>query len=191
MESGGVAGDLLEIETTLIQGADAITIIQDDASVLRAIQDKLQYKMAVVLANFDAGETNDISEVCEGEHGDVKFSGMTWTSNDSIDHTEDGSDGTDEDGELIVEEVADSLDMCSDKFCSACHMAHYSNRPDDRFPTCTDETRYKYTNECGNKDSSMCGSDDLCFRSWPFDDPKKWKSDEFACRPIPARLLTG
>jgi len=41
MESGGVAGDLLKIETTLIQGADAITIIQDDASVLRAIQDKL------------------------------------------------------------------------------------------------------------------------------------------------------
>jgi len=66
MESGGVAGDLLEIETTLIQGANAITITQDDASVLRAIQDKLQYKMAVVLANFDAGESNDISEVCEG-----------------------------------------------------------------------------------------------------------------------------
>jgi len=66
MESGGEAGDLLEIETTLIQGPNAITIIQDDASVLRAIQDKLHYKMAVVLANFDAGENNDISEVCEG-----------------------------------------------------------------------------------------------------------------------------
>ena len=65
MESAGVAGDLLEIETTLIQGANQITIIQDDASVLSAIQNKLQYKMAVVLANFDAGETNDISGVCD------------------------------------------------------------------------------------------------------------------------------
>lgn len=190
----GNVGDLKRIETTLIQGANQISVVQDDANILSAIQDKLRYRMAVVMTNFNAGETNDISGVCDhgGEHGDVNFSGMKWTSYDSIDNTEDGSDGTDGDsGELIVDEVASSLDMCSDDFCSACHMAHYSNNPNNSFPTCTDYTFYKFSNQCGSMDSSMCGSDDVCFRSWPVDDEKKWKSDDFACRPIPARMLAG
>jgi len=189
----GTAGDLKRIETTLIQGANQISIVQDNVEIMKAIRDKLQYRMPVVMANFNAGDVNDISGVCDhdGEHGDVNFSALKWTSNDSIDNTEDGSDGTDGDGEFIVEEVATSLDMCQDDFCSACHMAHWSNNPSNRFPTCTDWTLYKFTNQCGNKDSSKCGADDICFRSYPADDSKKSRSDEFACRPIPSRMLVG
>ena len=189
----GTAGDLKRIETTLIQGANQISIVQDNVEIMKAIRDKLQYRMPVVMANFNAGDVNDISGVCDhdGEHGDVNFSALKWTSNDSIDNTEDGSDGTDGDGEFIVEEVATSLDMCQDEFCSACHMAHWSNNPSNRFPTCTDWTLYKFSNQCGSMDSSKCGADDICFRSYPADDSKKSRSDEFACRPIPARMLVG
>lgn len=143
------------------------------------------------MANFNAGEFNDISGECSttGADGDVIFSAMKWTSKDSMDKTQDNSDGGD--GTLVIEEVATSLDMCNDDNCTACHMAHWSNQPSNRFPTCTDYTQYKYSNACGNKDDSKCGSDDNCFRSWPADDAQKWKSDDFACRPLPTRLLIG
>lgn len=26
-------------------------------------------------------------------------------------------------------------------------------------------------------------------RSWPHSDPNKWRSDDFACRPLPGRLI--
>ena len=82
--------------------------------------------------------------------------------------------------------------MCDEEDCTACHMGHYSNDASKEFPVCVDFTSYKYSNQCGSRqDSSRCGEYDDCFRSWPSDDKKKWKSDDFACRPLPMRLIEG
>lgn len=80
--------------------------------------------------------------------------------------------------------------MCVEEDCSACSMAHWSDDPDNKFPTCTDFNRFKYSNVCRpRQDSSLCGADDLCFNSYPHNDPLKWKSPDRACRPLPRRLV--
>jgi len=37
----------------------------------------------------------------------------------------------------------------------------------------------------------MTGSDQLCHWSYPLDDPKKWKSDDAACRSVPQDYIEG
>ena len=43
---------------------------------------------------------------------------------------------------------------------------------------------YKYANECtsDSQDKSRCTNDCPCFKSWPEDDPAKWRSTHAACR---------
>ena len=62
------------------------------------------------------------------------------------------------------------------------------NSPDDNnLPDPIDEVVYKYTNECtrSSHDKSLCTNDCPCFKSWPIDDPNKWKSVDAACRCLP------
>jgi len=190
-DNEGEPGDLMRIETCLIQGANEYTLTMDDPDYLSAIQDKLQYRMPVVMANFNAGSDNDLSGECASTsttEGNAVISSMRWTSKDALEEENTNND----DGELVIGDVAESIDKCGEDSCSACHKAHWSNAPTTEFYTCTDNTQYKYSNKCtGNQNSDKCGEDDLCFRAWPHDDPNKWKSDDFACRPLPMRLQIG
>jgi len=162
-----------------------ISIVQDEPSVLAPLSQKLRKQMSMVMANFEVGNDNDISGgKCTKHHGGehpVKITDFKWTLNDSIED--------DTPAEMIIDGVATSLDMCGDDTCTGCSMAHWSNDTTKQFPICTNYTIYKYSNKCkARQDLSMCGSDDDCFRSWPHDDRRKWKSDDFGCRPLPQRL---
>lgn len=200
-------GDLKMIETTLTQNSRQLVMIQDDPEVLWGISYKLYASMATVMSNFDAGMDNNISEgQCTTGCGDYKskFMNLRWTRHDSI--WNDGNDGEgegDDDefepepepAELVIGEITESIDECDDEFCSACHYSWYSDSVEDVFPTCTDYTHYKYSNVCKGRgkrfSKELCGEEDLCFKSYPSDDPKKWRSDDFACRPLPGRHMDG
>merc|ERR1711879_512814 len=165
----------------------------DDPDYLSAIQDKLQFRMPVVMANFEAGSNNDLSGECPGvnhSHGNAVMSNMRWTSKDALDN----ENNSDEEGELVIGDVAESLEQCGDDSCSACHKAHWSNAPSNEFYTCTDYTQYKYSNLCtARQNQDKCGEDDICFRSWPHDDPNKWKSEDFPADlfPCASKLVTS
>merc|ERR1712037_1089835 len=58
----------------------------------------------------------------------------------------------------------------------------WSDEPDILYPTCVDTTVYKYTNVCKRENAKKCGSDDLCFISYPHNDPDKWLSKDKECR---------
>lgn len=88
--------------------------------------------------------------------------------------------------ELIIGEVAKSLNDCAEDGCSACHKSWWNTDPSSIIYTCTDTTVYRYNDLCKDHwDQSLCGENDLCFNSYPHGDRKKWKSDRKACRPLP------
>lgn len=92
----------------------------------------------------------------------------------------------------MIGEVAMNVDDCGEPDCSACNVSWYSDDEVDTFNTCTDYTSYKYANICSKwQSSALCGDDDHCFKSYPIADNKRWRSDDFACRPLPDRLEEG
>lgn len=150
----------------------------------------------MVMSNFDAGVSNHISgSECTDVSGDYKskFSNFKWTVHDSLVGNDTDTDPQPQpDEELVIGNVAESLDECDDPYCSACHESWYESDPTEIFPTCTDYTEYKYTHQCRARMSKdLCGEDDLCFISWPHSDPAKWRSDDKACRPLPERMEEG
>jgi len=174
---------------------------KDCGDYLVGLNDPIADGMSVVFSSwYDATGAEDFeldyhqthSSTCDDASNTIEnFQINRWvTTEDPADDGTNPDDDTKPD--LIIDEVADSLDMCNDDMCTACHMAHYSNETTNRFPVCTDYTSYKYSNKCGkNQDPSKCGDFDDCFRSWPHSDARKWKSDDFACRPLPLRLIEG
>jgi len=101
--------------------------------------------MTTVISNFDNGLENDLSGQCStdcSKQYSTKYNDFKFNSRDSIIEEEE------EPGELVIEGVAPSLDMCDNRNCSACNMAHMSNKPDEKFAVCTEERAYRYTNEC-------------------------------------------
>jgi hypothetical protein len=56
----GNMANLLKIETTLSQGTNTVTLTCDDAGFLTALVEKLNYSMAVVVSNYNAGSPNDV-----------------------------------------------------------------------------------------------------------------------------------
>jgi len=166
---------------------------QADADFLWPISHKLYGSMAVVVSNFDAGIDNTISrQVCPAPSGEyhTKFSNFRWTIDDS---NEGEADDGEETSDIVIGEVAESLDDCGDSSCSACHLAWPADNEDEQFFMCTDYTSYKYLNNCEGtrRSSELCGEYDDCFMSFPADDSTKRKSEDFACRPLPSRLYEG
>lgn len=145
-DSEGKPQDLARIETCLVQGDNKITIVQDESDYLYTLSQKLQYRMASIMSNFDAGTTNELSGQCANacSGGATKYSNLRWTSGDSIVQP-------DADPELVIEKVADSLAECGEDSCSACHIAHMSDKPDEKMAVCTDYTVYKFSNLCGRR----------------------------------------
>lgn len=145
-QNDGGFGDLVKIETCLQQGESMVTLIQDDEDYLYALSEKLNYKMALVVSNFDAGMSNDMSDgQCTNNCGEYKskLSNLRFTSNDSI-YEEEPVD------EMVIGDLAGTLDECDDPFCSSCHVAWWAGDEDNFFHTCTDYTRYRYTNPCSS-----------------------------------------
>jgi hypothetical protein len=179
-----------------MQDGNEVTVSQMNADYLYPLRDKLHWNMAAVMSNFaDANASCPNNE--NSTTGKVNMSELKWTQRDSLDDGEDDSndDGSD-DGEpatvVVTEIVANSIGMCSESDCSACKMAHMSDDTTNMFPVCTEFVQYKYTNVCGsNQNSDLCGADDICIRSWPADDSAKWRSDDFACRPLRQNLIDG
>jgi len=197
-DADGQIGDLTKIETCLIQGANEVTVSQMNADYLYPLRDKLHFNMAAVMSNFaDSAATCTTGE--DATTGKVNYSELKWTQRDSLDNgDDDGSNDGGDDGEpatvVVTEFVANSIGMCSESDCSACHMAHMSNDTamTNMFPVCTEFVQYKYSNLCGrNQNADLCGVDDICIRSWPADDPEKWRSPDFACRPLRQNLIEG
>ena len=123
-----------------------ITFIQDDEDYLYVLTEKLNSKMAMVVSNFNAGVNNDMSDgQCTNTCGEYKskLSNLKFTSNDSIYEPEELD-------ELIIGDVAANIDDCDDSFCSACHRAWWAGDEANSFYTCTDYTRYRYTNKCSS-----------------------------------------
>jgi len=151
--------------------------------------------MAPVISNYDNGQENQLSGQCEkacSTNYSTKYHSLRFNSMDSIVEKDSDGENKDDPGELVVEGLASGLDECDDPMCSACSVAHMSNFPDDKFPICTDERRYRYTNKCRPRmNQDLCTADDPCFISWPADDEWKWKSKDKACRPLPRRNYEG
>lgn len=173
---------MFRVGIVLSQDTQSIELDHLDASVLASLSDTLRSDMALVVSNFDIGTTTiDVTDgqcpknsVC-GMHT-TTFSNFQWTSYDAI-----------EEDKLMIGDVADKIDRCDDPLCTACHETFWLSEPSEIAYQCTDYTRYKYSNQCNNwkNKDNLCGPEDLCFRSWAADDPKKWKSEEAACRPLP------
>lgn len=126
-----------------------ITIVQDEADYLYQFSEKLEFRMPVIMSNFDAGVNNELSDgQCSNtcSNSQAKFSNFKWTSEDSIVDPDEEPDQPDEpdEPELVIGEIASSIDMCTEEGCSACSMAHWSNDPSNEFPTCTNFIRYKF-----------------------------------------------
>jgi len=180
-------GDVSRIEINLDQWGNSVQLIHDDPTLLARLSDKLKHDMALVISNFNDGSRSDTTngqcrstDIC-GAHS-TKYFNFAWTSMDAID----------EGDSLIIGDVAESLTDCDDPFCTSCHEAWYSSDPSDTFFQCMDYRVFKYTNQCGKKRKpNLCGPEDLCFWSFPPEDPKKWKSEEAACRPLPESLIEG
>lgn len=178
--------DLKRIETTLSQGGNTVVLIQDDATYLNSLSSKLNFNMAVSISNYEVGQVNDISDTCAVQAGSssVTMDNWSFTSFDSIAEDEEVGPGP---NELVIEGVAANVDDCGDEWCTGCSIAHWSHFPADKVNICTDYTTYKYTNICpSNWDDSLCGTDDLCFLSYPF-----YGSTVYDCRPLPDRLQQG
>ena len=98
----------------------------------------------------------------------------------------------DDDEELVYGGPADNINSCENAECTECVEAWYESDPTNVQYMCMDRTRFKYTYKCGNKkDQSKCGSEDYCHWSYPEGDPRKKRSEEATCRPIPQKLIDG
>jgi len=86
-------------------------------------------------------------------------------------------------------DAAPSLTDCSEPDCTECRNSYWSDEPDILYPTCVDTTVYKYTNVCKRENAKKCGSEDLCFISYPHNDPDKWLSKDKNCRPLPESYM--
>jgi hypothetical protein len=77
--------------------------------------------------------------------------------------------------------------------CTECRSSWWSNDPSTIEYHCVDDTVYKYGNECGSRDRSMCmtDSDQKCHRSYPDGDADKFNSVDSACRTVPADYIEG
>jgi len=172
----------------LRQGAISIALDHDDTMLLAQLTDYLRTDMALVVSNYDVDANSDIydgqcprNSIC-GTYTTTLRS-FQWTSGDAIDENE----------ATIIGDVAESLEYCADPFCTACHEAWYLSDPSEIHYQCMDYRRFKYSNLCNNwrRKENLCGSEDICFRSFPEADAQKWKSDEAACRPLPSSLMEG
>mmetsp|Transcript_24764 Transcript_24764/g.30945 ORF Transcript_24764/g.30945 Transcript_24764/m.30945 type:complete len:336 (-) Transcript_24764:113-1120(-) len=184
---------LKKIETTLSQDGRSVTLVNDDSAFLEALTSKLTTSMAVVISNYQAGSSNEISGQCptaqdSSEGNAFTASDFRWTIMDSIAVPEEPENPT---GELVIGERADSLALCDDEFCTGCSESWYSDAPSTIIYTCTDYTRYRYNNRC-RRGGALCGPDDeKCMFSYPNDDPARGRSADRGCRPLPKRLEEG
>jgi len=145
-QADGTMGDLMKIETCLIQADRMVVLVQDDEDYLYVLSDLLKSKMAMVLSNYDAGIENEINDgQCTSTCGEYKskMSNFKFTEGDSIFVPEP-------EDEMVVGELAENIDDCDDSFCSQCNVAWWAGDEDNTFNTCTDYTRYKYTNVCSS-----------------------------------------
>jgi len=175
------------VEITLKQDGQSIVLDHDDSPLLAGLTENLRNDMALVVSNYDIGLDSDIqngqcprNSICGDYTSTLK--NFEWTSDDSI-----------VPDEIATGDVADSLEDCGNPDCTTCHETWYLSDPTDISYQCTDFRRMKYSNLCRdwkNKDN-LCGVDDICLRSWPETDSRKWRSNEAACRPLPESLIEG
>merc|ERR1711993_128751 len=92
---------------------------------------------------------------------------------------------------LVWGDAAPSLTegMCGTMNCTECRESWFDGDASSKEYRCKDETEYRYTNMCNNnkrKKNDLCMTgDEFCHWSYPAGDPKKWKSEDAACRSIP------
>jgi len=92
----------------LSQDGGTVVLVQDDADYLWGISYKLYASMAVVVSNFDAGESNNISGgQCTSPSGEYKskFSNFRFTMYDSKSN-DDSNPQPDPSEEFVIGELA-------------------------------------------------------------------------------------
>jgi len=192
--SGDEFDSLKSIVTTLVQDGNEVVIEQDCEDYLQPLAYKLNKQMALAVSFFDVGLDNDIDEGCStvcNDSSTMDIQNFRFTTGDS--YVEEEEDEVDPDDTFVVEGIAESLEDCKEG-CTECHYGHYEKTPDTMRHMCTDETVYKYTNACKERnDQSKCasGSDSMCFWSFAHGTTGQEKRDSKACRTIPAELIDG
>ena len=99
------------------------------------------------------------------------------------------SDEDDEDGAYeIIGQPAQKLEDCAGD-CTECRDAWMSDTPDDIYQVCVDTRLMKYLSPCPEDSrrwsTEKCNKDGPCMISHPFDDDKKLRSRDAACRTTP------
>jgi len=179
-----------KMRTELTQAGRSITLEKDCRDSLGLFDGLLNKKMGIVLSNWHDTTQRESFELGKSQAPAPSCAGATAIFRDFQVNT---LSSLEERGpELIYGGPMNNVEDCEVDGCTECRKSWWSNDESNVFPTCTDKTVYKYGQRCNKKgDRSNCGEGDLCWWSWPHDDPKKWNSAQRACRPIPLSYTTG
>lgn len=182
-----------KMRTTLTQGSGEVVLESECPEYLRALNYGIDGGMGIVFANWNNEAGSEDFELDYGQSAGGCENASTTISNFEV-RTSGSTEDKPDDGspKRVIGDVAPNVDDCGDPLCTGCNKAWLSDDVDNVFDYCTDKTSYKYWKPCESSwDTSLCGSDDKCFTSYPANDRKKTRSEDYGCRPLPDRLETG
>jgi hypothetical protein len=187
--SDGDMENLSKVETILTQNGNTVTLVCDDSAFLLTLSSKLNYNMAVVVSNYDAGSTNEVAGSCPPQSS--SSSNLATLGNFSFTvHNSLNDDTATVDDTIVFGDIAPSINDCNDEFCGECRTSWYSLTPTTTFYSCYDYTKFVYRNRC-RRGGDLCGANDKCFSSYPSGDNSRTRSPDYKCRGLPNRLEVG
>jgi len=93
--------------------------------------------------------------------------------------------------DIEVIEPSNSLEDCEEG-CFECYNAYMLYSPADVYQVCKETRAIKFGNKCPNNkkyNDERCNAEGQCLKSYPYEDPKKWRSRDTACRTVPEAYL--
>jgi len=139
--------------------------------------------MAIAISSYNVRSHSAIAPTCVGEctASEAKISNVKWLQETSVNPAED------EDKLIISDKASERLSDCEEG-CTECVKAWYEKSPETIVYHCANDTVYRYGNKCNGRrqDKSRCSTSemDYCFKSYPWNDPKGWKSEANECRTV-------
>jgi len=180
----GLMTDLQRIETTITQDDSSITIVQK-CDILADLTDIFAgNQLAMSISTSIVGSPNEVSGTCSSTctAATSVIKNVVWTSDDAINkYVPPPPTKIDAGVAPTLKEVGCGAN------CTECHAFYMSNAPASIFYECVDKTVYLYVSQCSGSPSShpKCMSKDTyCMNSYPFGDPNRTSSKEYACRTL-------
>lgn len=157
--------------------ASRLSTIQNIVTIKNANHD-LQHSGPTFL-NLLAGELVEGSG--ESKRWEIKLN----------DQYPDNEEGIFDDME-VLRGPANSLEDCGEG-CFECYNANMLYSPADVYQVCKETRKIKFGNTCPDKGyyprDARCNAEGQCLKSYPHEDPKKWRSWDSACRTVPQAYL--